>query len=253
MIGASVSSYLSSLTEAWIITFAAAGGVFVFVGLLLEKFSEKKWYKNTNHFRCCEFRKSLGEWFVLGGVFVEIAVAVLFAINDWEMEIWNGKISEISAQAFIVVKDSDAADLDSWGSPSMVASLILCESELESSMDASTFPPLSAATFSKMGTVLFGGNTNKTKAYSLAFQSQGYEAITSQNEKSVKEISKFKIVRLYLKFLPKNSEIMGGNVNIVVNGNIRKSFQIFSQIDTNAMDGTKGFPYIVIATNSISR
>jgi len=55
----------------------------VFIGLLLEQFSEKKKYKNVRHFRRCKWRKFFGEWFVIVGVFIEAVTGGFLAIDDF--------------------------------------------------------------------------------------------------------------------------------------------------------------------------
>ena len=64
-----------------------------------------------------------------------------------------------------------------------------------------------------------------------------------------KELSRVNSLQIMLDFIPKNTEVLGGTAVIVVNGNTRKLFSIFPQIDTNPIDGTPHNPYIVIATN----
>jgi hypothetical protein len=105
----------SSLAEAWVITLAAIGGVIVLIGLLLEKFSEKKWHKNINDFRRCESRRCWGEWFVMAGILVEIIVAAFSANDAWQTRQMaikndprNATISEISATAILVVNLSNS-------------------------------------------------------------------------------------------------------------------------------------------------
>jgi predicted transcriptional regulator len=98
------------------------------------------------------------------------------------------------------------------------------------------------------------GDFIRKRSYSLQFNSDGIEAMSvgHEFEMAVKQIRKIKIIRMDLKFLPKNSEILGGTVELIVNGSkgpIKRLFKIFPQIDTNAEDGTIGFPYAVIATN----
>jgi hypothetical protein len=61
----------------WVVIIAGSGGVFVLVGLLMEQFSEKKWHKNIDDFRCCKSRKFWGEWFVIFGIVIEIKMAHL--------------------------------------------------------------------------------------------------------------------------------------------------------------------------------
>lgn len=88
----------------WFVIFAASGGVFVFIGLLMERFSEKDPYKNLSDFRRCKSRKVCGEWFVIGGIVIEIVVGIFSAIDVWETNPLNRPIKTVSAFASILVK-----------------------------------------------------------------------------------------------------------------------------------------------------
>jgi hypothetical protein len=68
-------------------------------------------------------------------------------------------------------------------------------------------------------------------------------------ETPAKALDDVKFLRMELNFLPHDSEITGGNVQLVVN-NIQKTFAIPPQAETNKWGGTWGNPYTVIATNS---
>jgi len=79
----------------WFVVFAASGGVLVFVGLLMELFSEKDWHNNLSDFRHCKFRKVCGEWFVIGGIVIEIVVGIFSAIDAWENNPLNQPIKSL--------------------------------------------------------------------------------------------------------------------------------------------------------------
>jgi hypothetical protein len=153
-------------------------------------------------------------------------------------------VSDVSAIALVEVKGVKYPDL-APGGLSGVASMMLCESNSQSS----SFFPLFADNF---GQVFSPSNGNR-RAYSLRFHMEGIEAVFAGigYERPVTIISDVNFLRINLNFLPKNSEILGGTAEIVVNGNIRKVFQILPQTDTNPQDGTANFPYIVIATNLV--
>jgi hypothetical protein len=126
-----------------------------------------------------------------------------------------------------------------------VAFMMLCKNDRQQSI----FFPLYADNFSR-NPALSGGNA---RSYSLRFHTEAFAAMIAGSglEAPVKEISNVNFLCINLNFLPKNSEILGGTAEILVNGNIRKMFRIFPQIDTNPPDRTPNFPYTVIATNVV--
>jgi hypothetical protein len=250
-------NWLASLLvgESASVAWAMIGGLAVAAGLIIEKFAEILDDRFLGGYKAHKNLEWAG-WFILMlGIFIEVADAGWTAHEiSVKSNPWNGSILEISASAFIKVSGNDA-DLAPWGSPLRVANLMLCENDLEVKMEASTFFPLDADKFERGGGIGIDSGTSIWRAYSLVFQAQGMEA---ENDvigfvRPVKDINKVVAVRMDLKFLPKNSKILGGAVDMVVkgsNGNIRKIFQIFPQIDTNAADGTPEYPYFVIATNA---
>lgn len=230
MIGASVSSYLSSLTEAWIITFAAAGGIIVFVGLLLEKFSEKKeWYKNINHFRRCEFRKSLGEWLVIGGIFVEIAVAVAFAVNDWEMEIKNNPLKQPVSQVSAILRfEVSATNYDPRKPISLDSTWMNFGSFNLSAKEARWFEHVDnfATHHVKFyGIALrFGQNILPSSEWNDINNTNNYDfmppSITVTD--AIAQITR---MQAYVDFIPKNTEVVKCSARIFING-YKEDFQI---------------------------
>jgi hypothetical protein len=247
----------SSLAEMWVVIIAAVGGVIVFVGLLIEKLSEKlddRFLGKDHEIKAPRGLEFFGWCILMFGILVEIGVAIWSANDDWQTrqiairnDPWNGRILLIEARAYVRFKDDSIADLPPWGS-SRVAGLMLCKNKSDS-WAAPNFSPLSADKFARMGAVLFGGNTVREREYTLNFQSDGYEAmgVNSGTGEPVKGIFEIKALRIFLKFIPKNSEVLGGQADVIVNGRIHSVFQIPPQIDTNAINGM--IPYTVIATN----
>ncbi|HSY43652.1 MAG TPA: hypothetical protein VK811_07045 [Candidatus Acidoferrum sp.] len=90
----------------WYVVFAGSGGVLVFVGLLAEQLAEKKWFKNIKSFRRWKYVKAFGEWLVIGGVFIEIAVAGVSAVNEFEDDPRNQTISSASAFVDLIITEN---------------------------------------------------------------------------------------------------------------------------------------------------
>jgi hypothetical protein len=252
----------AAISSSWSVVFfilAALGGEIVFLGLWIEKEADEEDKKEhlsnfTPEKARIKLKSEFGWYILMIGIAFEVLIATGSAIRE-DLEIrqanpWNGKILEISARAFIIVKDDSATDLV-WGSPSRVASLTLCENTLEAKVGASHFFPLSAEKFNRSGFVMIGGDTIRKRGYSMTFQSEGMEAFSLSPEQPVKDIDTIKIIRIDLKFLPKNSEILNGKIQIIINRSIIGDFQILPQIDTNAADGVPNFPYAIFATNGV--
>ena len=111
MVGTTSSS---SLTEFLVISFAALGGIIVLVGLLMEKFWEKKLYRNISDFWRSKSVREWGEWLVIIGIIVEIGVAVWSALDAWDKiqmaiknDPLNQPVSDISASMIIKLKGAN--------------------------------------------------------------------------------------------------------------------------------------------------
>ncbi len=208
----------------WVVVLAASGGILVFVGLLLERFSEKDWNKNVSDFRRCKSRKICGEWFVIAGIVVEIGVGILSAIDAWENEPQNRPIREMTVLVSFRVKGGDFKEIDvkslTLGRSSWVAFLMLCETNEQPS---SLMPGnLIAENFS--GGYL-GSSPDSDRLYSLRFNLESVGPLL-QKRVPVKEINKINRVILTTMFLPKNVEVVGGNATLVVNSEVWKNFTI---------------------------
>ena len=95
---------MTTVSLFWFVMFAGLGGVVVFVGLLMEKLAGKEKYKNISDFRRSKLVREMGEWMVIGGIVIEVAVAASFAALDWGNEPLNRPMETVSAYARILVK-----------------------------------------------------------------------------------------------------------------------------------------------------
>jgi hypothetical protein len=102
----------------WFVFFAASGGVLVLIGLLMERLSEKDPYKNLSDFRRCKSRKVWGEWWVMAGIVVEIAVGIFSAIDAWETNPLNRPI--VSATAVVTLLIGETNEVVPSGLPATV-------------------------------------------------------------------------------------------------------------------------------------
>jgi hypothetical protein len=99
---------------------AASGGVFVFAGLLMERFSEKDWHKNLSDFRRSKSRMVWGEWIVIAGIVMEIFVAGWTAVEEWQTrqiaisnDPLNQPIKSMTVEAVFLIKGTNFFDFDS--------------------------------------------------------------------------------------------------------------------------------------------
>src|ERR1039458_849467 len=129
------------------VVLAVIGAFVVLCGLLMEQYSEQRLPKNIKDFRWCKIIKLCGEWFVIGGVFIEFAVGIISAIDAWQNESLNRPVSEISAFVRIRVKGTNDVEvtqqtdeLSKLDHLSAVAGLNLCSGLIR-------LPSLSGGTF----------------------------------------------------------------------------------------------------------
>lgn len=104
IIFATVSSSLSAwwpwLTEAVVLSFlAVVGGVLVYVGLSLERRSEKSWYSNIEDFRSRESDKQRGWSWLMWGIRVEIITALVFALISVRDDMKNASNNPLNQEA----------------------------------------------------------------------------------------------------------------------------------------------------------
>jgi hypothetical protein len=230
----------------WFVVYAGLGGLFVFVGLLMEKFWEKKWHSNISDFRRSKTIREIGEWIVIGGIVAEIIVAVSFAKVDWENDPLNRPIRDMAAVVSIKVKGGNYKELDTksmtGGKMSWVALL---------KMFGANDQPLNVGVdtlFSdNFSTLYVQHSLNSDRVYSLRFAA---EMIGSNpKEKPAKEINKIDKIGMEAFFLPPSVEILGGDVELIVNSDIRKTFKIIPQKNRNKNETFGKYFFLIIATN----
>jgi hypothetical protein len=121
MIAASLGASPSSSWLVWLVLIAVCaciGGVFVFVGLLLEKVFEKKAYRNMVDFWRCKSWREKGWKILMLGIFIEIVSAAAFAvrgelemrqirINEAKNNPLNQPVADISARLVVKLKGAD--------------------------------------------------------------------------------------------------------------------------------------------------
>jgi hypothetical protein len=265
----------STKMGASVLVWATAGGIAVFVGLILEKAAE--WMNERFLGETHNPHKLLGDvgWIILMvGIGIEVVVAGGTAIEDWrikqltiENSPLNQPISDISVVVKIKLGGTNFVESPNWGSH-WIAGLTLCDLK-----DAITGETLFGATG------IDGGNLKadtsdirrvyysdlisphqEAHGYVIRFDSQGTDLIpyipvtraTPQKVKSI--IDKVKILEIDLKFIPHNSDFLGGDAKVLVNGNVQLDFDILPQKAFPHFPGLGDSPgdsgFTMIATNA---
>ena len=256
------SIWSSFISQVFLFSFAAAfGGIVLFIGLWKEWKAHKDgldktdWHSNIGDFRKSKRKAKCGQIWVMGGVGIEVALAIAVSIHGVCKQFKTDKaieandprsqpISDMSATVVLLVMGRDFNDMTNWDSR-RVARLTLWKNEkTQMTLDA-----LDAESFTRNNLMILVGNPNasNSREYGIRFRSLNFIAF-SDSEPPVKSIDDAQIARLEINFLPRGEKIAGGGIDLVVN-NVRKQFRIFPQSDTNFPDGMPGVPYIVIATN----
>jgi hypothetical protein len=246
-----------------VLIWATAGGIAVFVGLILEKTAE---WLNERFLGGSEHpHKKLGEvgWVILMlGIVIEISDAGSTAIELWQTKLAainnapnNAIIGNIFANVIFEVRGTNAVDLDCsssvLGDPGIVCSLAILDPKSRKDRYAfSSFLPLRAYSFSRVN-----GGENRTYSLQFIAPASMMETMTSDwglgRKYRAKNIFDVSALEMSFAFLPSNSEILSGSVNLVVNGSIQMNFHIPRQIDASLSWGFTNLPvFFAFATNS---
>jgi hypothetical protein len=145
------------------------------------------------------------------------------------------------------VKHANDSDFPSSLSP-LVASLTLCKDKIWNQTSIS----LTATNFIRGRGPPSFTPANDWRSYSMQFPSDGLKSLADGFGLKVKDLSdNFNVLRIDLSFL-RDSEILGGTAEIIVNnGEFRKFFTIFTQTNNaRAPVPLWNISYMIIATNS---
>jgi hypothetical protein len=258
------------LGQAVIWGLAAIGGIIVIRGLWLEYKGGKNGY-----FHAQKRMTEHGEIWVIVGVAVEIIVGVGFAVRDGlqarqtaieiaRQDPMNRPISQISAILRFKINKVNIRAVLHFGGPS-VAIISLLE-PVDATMGDGKPGVLSPLTLSPTGKLyaLYLSSSlpdlvadtfdtpdgfTGTRPYFMQLHMWDFSVGLSTNweQLQAKELDRVQALRIMVKFLPHDIEILEGSVDIFVNANLRKTFKISPQKDNEE------FPldaFIILATNS---
>lgn len=216
-----------SASVAW----AMAGGVIVALGLIMERFSEWLDEKFLGGYKA---HKKLDVWgwrILMFGICIEIADAGLTAQSLNRLDPKNLPVLNINAFAVLRVKGTEFPDLTQWDSSALStnwgskrATLTFCGNAPNSIL--SSMPSMIADDF---GT---GTGFSNSREYFLNFHMESVSAaIYLPLQSASKSFGAANFISLDVKFLPPQSEILGGYAFVVVNNSLGKLFRIYPQKD----------------------
>ena len=224
------------------VVIAAIGGVIVVVGLLMEHFGEKDWYKDSNHFDKCKSIYKKGEWFVIAGVGIEVVVAILTAIGEWNLRQLAQKndplkqpVAQVSAVVNILVNATnvvlrqpnygvfDWISVGPFGLELKDCRWFDHHEGLEYYLKTTTNrEPPSYYTISlkfeyAMGSAGIWGTTGNSKDMDYGF--------TTPSMTVTDLISNFNDMEMYLEFITNKADFVKGSARIIING-IQKDIKL---------------------------
>jgi hypothetical protein len=262
MIAASLNSSPSSSWLAWLIliaVFACVGGVLVFVGLLLEKVFEKKSYLNMVDFWCCKSWREIGWKILMVGIFVEIVSAGAFAIRgeiENRQNAKNNPLKQPVSQVYAILRfEINATNFDIKKPVSLDSSWMSVGDYGFSAKEARWFEHLDdiyTRHVKYYGIALkFEQNTLPSWEWNDIYSTNPYDFF-APTMTVTDAISKTTVLRGYVDFIPKNTEVLKCSVQVFFNG-YKRDFRMTSNcISGQYSEWNPDKPGIFLdATNSI--
>ncbi len=197
--------------------------MFVWRGLVLEKAAEKDWFSDAEDMKACKAKNERGRKYVLLGVKVEVATAILLAVISVVDEIHtNSQMSKIdplnqpiaSATATVTLLISGTNLIDAKTVNGIGNGAILLVGTSEHPVGGSKSWPI----------LLFGSERTeasfdgKTELF-LRFDQRGFAPLS---DAPVRTVDKWDFLELEVAFIPHGTEIISGSVEITVNSTTRK-------------------------------
>ena len=274
-----LSAAISSIDSEPIglLVLATIGGILVFIGLIFEKLAE---WMDERFLGEWSAHKKFGEvgWIILMiGIAIEIADAGFAANESWQtrqIAIKNAPanqlISDISATVQFRVNKTDFVELPRYGDLTRAADLWLIEPPTADVVAANggrfngdTMWDLMAGTdlpiLSTEHSISYSEQKGEQKYFmQFRFDEVWAELGLQKMKKRVNELNRVNVLRISVKYLPHDLEIIDGSVKLVVNDSVLKTFQIPRQKNNRESDGVDIYsnttPFIILAflTNSAS-
>ncbi len=248
--------------QAVIAIIAMLGGVMVFLGLWLEGPPGTGETSDAEAKRLHRVREKRGWKILMLGIAVEILVAGLFAVREgWQaretgLQIAKNDplvqpIADVSAIALIKVKGGNFEEVDMkalfHGAISWSAYMTMVNSNRETTA-FSLGGVLVANGFSKMFSGTNFSATGMDRMYSMRFHLEDLGMI--QGNRKARDINEVSGISICTMFLPTNVTILGGQVKLVINSEVQRTFDI--QTNASWVENPlapSGAGYMLFATN----
>src|SRR5208283_1297949 len=261
-----ISTVFSSSSLSWLVgeffvsIVAISGGVLVFRGLWIENKADKDEFFDVDDFRSSKLKKKRGWKMLMWGIALETLVAGVFAARDgWEIrqikmneaknDPLNQPIGDISATVQFRVNKANFSELPLFGNPRRAADiwlmeppelvkkffspgLIVANERIWDLAGGSEFPILDTDHLISLP----GQNGGRTYFMQCHFDEDWAEFGLIGMKRQVKEIDRVNVLRISVKCLPHDLEILDGSVKLVINDSVIKMFQIPQQTDNREND-----------------
>jgi hypothetical protein len=228
----------------WYVFWAGIGGVLVLVGIVVEELSDKPWYKSQESQKRWKRAKALAIWLgVTGGIFIEVIVAGATAYKEWTNSPQNNPPLTVAADAVLEINTpsikeptsttgfrivSDGSNMSSGGFASMnffegsrTLALVLSSDSCDVIQKGTNFDCV----------IGFRGSPLNLEIKHIAESKQTVGELVST-------INDFELLPFCFT---NNVKILGGTVNLILNGYVVKTLPIPPQ-EFNGWNPISGNP-----------
>ena len=201
----------SSSAEIWVISFAAAGGIIVFLGLFLERIAE---WKSEEHI--VKPRKCVSDWgwrILMIGIAFEIGVAIWSAYDAWEGDPLNQPITSVGAVVWFSTEGGTSRTaVDNLNKLMNPRTIHLAFGPREEVVKPG-WPTLFCSDWLNY---FDGTNTH------WGFQFNQNLLIDPVQNEIVRDADNWNTFFIEVRFLPPKTKIVGGQITLFVNATIKK-------------------------------
>jgi hypothetical protein len=215
---------------------AASGAAIILWGHWWEKYEKREQFVDVKDLWKSKRRAHWGRIIVLLGVSWECAIGFgLAAYDGWQLNPWNGTISDISADMYFEVDATNRPNSELQIDLEYPDGTLIFCNILPKPTDKNISPKFFPLYADRL-TCGFPPTTNELRniSYGAYFHNEGEGAFSSNfTNISVKMISQIKFSWIQLNHIPENTKILGGTVEVKVDGtrgSVKRLFRIYPQI-----------------------
>ncbi len=244
---------------------ASLGGILVFIGLWMEGAPDQKSYTDVSGFR----RAKQGWIILMVGISMEVIVAAVLAIKEgWNAtqtakmiannDPFNKPISSIAASMHFKLKPTSRNDAPS--EPQSATMIEFLEEDINRrTLNLGKFGVLYAhevTPFEHTGNGIHDSGLVIELRVSPFNEADFVGSVIENNQPITPRLfmDRIRAFQCYLTFIKKESQILDGTAEVVINGTFRKEFQIYSQKTFKELSDwrTNGNGSYFYATNSLN-